>query len=97
MFAHTGSTGYNVNSYKIEIPEAAQLCFDGNRDIEWIAKLDCPVHPGRSRGAVGCINGIGDVFRPGYLGGEKLEQFFRFRVNAAGQLNLLYHLICTMV
>ncbi len=97
MFTDTGAAGYYVDPHEVKVPEAAQLCLSRDRDVERGAKLDGTTHPGGSGCPVGCINGIGDVLRPVYLGTEKAEKFLRFRIDTAGQLDLFYHLVGTVV
>ena len=97
MLADAGTAGHYGNPDQVEVPETAQSALARDRDIERAAQLDGAMHPRGSRGLVGCINGIGDVLRPADLGTEKTEKFLRFRIDTAGQLDLLYHLVGVVV
>lgn len=82
---------------QVEVPKAAQLGLSLDCDIEWAAKLDGPVHPGRSRRFIGGVNGIGDVVGTFDLRAEKVEKLVCLCIDTACQLNLLCHLIGTEV
>lgn len=61
MFADACRPGNDIDVDQVKVPETAQLGLSLDRDIEWAAKLDGPVHPGRGRRFIGGVNGIGDV------------------------------------
>ena len=82
---------------QVEAPEAAQLCVPGDGDVERAAQLDGPAHAARGGGLVGGINTIGKIICSVYLRTEELEQGIRLPIGAAGELNLLHHLVGAVV
>lgn len=93
MLADAGAAGYYRDVDQIQIPEAAQFRFPLNGDIEGRSQLDGPEHS-RWRWRLICgIDRVGYVFRPLDFGTQKVKERIGFAVDAAGQLNLLDHLI----
>ena len=93
MFADAGAAGHHCDVDQIQIPEAAQLCFTLNGDIERSPELNGPGHSGRCGRLVCGVDGVGYVFRSLNLRAQKFKERIRLAVDATGQLDLLYHLI----
>lgn len=93
MFADAGAAGHHRDVDQIQIPEAAQLCFTLNGDIERSPELNGPGHSGRCGRLVCGVDGVGYVFRSLDLRAQKFKERIRLAVDATGQLDLLYHLI----
>ena len=51
----------------------------------------------RGRGLIGGVNRIRDVFRALNPGAEKVKHCISFRIDTAGKLYLLYHLVRTVI
>ncbi len=97
MFTDAGSSGDDCDIYQVEVPEASQLCPACDGDIKGSAQLDGPAHAGRGRRLVGGVNGIGDIFSTFDLGTEEVKKLVCLPVDAPGELDLLHHLVCTVV
>ncbi len=97
MLADPCTPGDNPDVHQVEIPEAAQPCIACDGDVERAAQLDAPVHARRGRGAIGGINGVGDVAGSVYLSAQELEEGVRFSVDSSGQLDLFHHLVGAVV
>ena len=97
MFADACPSGNNPDVDQVEVPESSQPCIPGDGNVEGVAQLDGTVHAGRCGGAVGGINGVGDVACPVYLSAQELEEGVRFSVDSSRQLDLLHHLVGTVV
>ena len=97
MLADACAPGDNPDVDQVEVPEAAQPCIPGDGDVEGAAQLDGPAHAARGGGLVGGVNGVGNVICPVNLGAEVLEQGLRLPVGAAGELDLLHHLVGAVV
>ena len=97
MLTDARPSGDNRDVHQVEVPEASQLCPARDGDVEGCAQLDGPAHAGRGRGLVGGVNGIGDIFSPLDLGTEELKKLVRLSIDAAGKLDLLHHLVRTVV
>ena len=97
MFANAGAAGHHRDVDQIQIPEAAQLGIPLNGDIERCPQLDGPGHPGRCGRFICGVNRIGDIVGSLDLRTEEIKESIRLAVDAAGQLDLLDHLIGCMV
>ena len=97
MLADACPPGDNPDVDQVEVPEAAQPCIPGDRDVEGAAQLDGPAHAARGGGLVGGVNGVGNVICSVNLGAEVLEQGVRLSIGAAGELDLLHHLVGAVV
>lgn len=97
MFANAGAAGHHRDVDQIQIPEAAQLGIPLNGNIEGRSQLDGPGHPGRCGRFICGVNRIGDIVGPLDLRTEEIKESIRLAVDAAGQLDLLDHLIGCMV
>jgi len=97
MLADACAPGYNPDVRQIEIPETSEFCISRDGDVEGAAQLYGAVHSGWGGGFVGGINGVGDIAGSVNLSGKGAEKLIRFRVDAAGELNLFHHLVCTVV
>ena len=97
MLADAGASGDNGDVHQVEVPEAAQLCPACDGDVEGGPKLDGPAHAGRGGRHVGGVNGVGNVFRPFNLGAEEVKKLLCLSIDATGKLDLLHHLVCTVV
>ena len=97
MLTDARSSGDNRDVHQVEVPEASQLCPARDGNVEGGAQLDGPAHAGRGGRLVGGVNGIGDIFSPLDLGTEELKKLVGLPVDAAGKLDLLHHLIRTVV
>ena len=97
MLTDARPSGDNRDVHQVEVPEASQLCPARDGDVKGCAQLDGPAHAGRGRRLVGGVNGIGDIFSPLDLGTEELKKLVGLPVDAAGKLDLLHHLIRTVV
>ena len=97
MLADAGASGDNGDVHQVEVPEAAQLCPACDGDVEGGPKLDGPAHAGRGGRLVGGVNGVGNVFRPFNLGAEEVKKLLCLSIDAPGKLDLLHHLVCTVV
>ena len=73
MLADTCSSGDNPDVDQVEVPEAAYPCVPSDGDVEGAAQLDGAVHAGWCGGAVGGINGVGDVAGSADLSAQELE------------------------
>lgn len=97
MLADPCTPGDNPDVQQVEVPESAQFCIPSDGNVEGGAQLDGAVHACRCGGAVGGVNGVGDVAGSVYLSAQELEEGVRFPVDASGQLYLLHHLVGTVV
>ena len=97
IFADACASGNYPDIDQVEVPESAQLCIPGDGDVEGVAQLDGAVHACRGGGAVGGINGVGNVVDSVNLCAEELEEGVRFPIDAARELYLLYHLVGAVV
>ena len=97
MLTDARSPGNNRDVHQVEVPEASQLCPPCDGDVKGRAQLDGPAHAGRGRRLVGGVNGIGDNFSPLDLGTEELKKLVCLSIDAAGKLDLLHHLIRTVI
>lgn len=97
MLADAGAPGDNRDVHQVEVPEAAQLCPACDGDVEGGPQLDGPAHAGRGGRLVGGVNGVGNVFRTFNLGTEEVKKLFCLSIDAPGELDLLHHLVCTVV
>lgn len=97
MLADACTPRDNSDIDQVEVPEAAQPCVPGDGDVEGAAQLDGTAHAARGGGLVGGVDGVGNVICPVDLGTEVLEQGIRLPIGAAGELNLLYHLVGAVV
>lgn len=97
MLTDARSPGNNCDVHQVEVPEASQLCPARDGNVEGCTQLDSPAHAGRGRRLVGGVNGIGDIFSSLDLGTEELKKLVCLPVDAAGKLDLLHHLIRTVV
>ncbi len=97
MLADAGVPGDNRDVHQVEVPEAAQLCPARYGDVEGGPKLDGPAHAGRGGRLVGGVNGVGNVFRPFNLRAEEVKKLLCLPIDAPGELDLLHHLVCTVV
>ena len=97
MLTDARSSGDNRDVHQVEVPEASQLCPARDGDVKGCAQLDGPAHAGRGGRLVGGVNGIGDIFSPLDLGTEELKKLVGLPVDAAGKLDLLHHLVRTVV
>ena len=97
MFTDSGTPCYYIDTDKTEVPEAPQLCAAFNRDIEGRSQLDSIAHARRGGRVIGGVNRICDIFRPLNLGAEKFKHLICFRIDTAGKLYLLYHLVRTVI
>lgn len=97
MLTDTCPSGDNPDIDQVEVPEAAKPCIPCDGDVEGAAQLDGPAHAARGGGLVGGVNGVGNVACPVNPGAEVLEEGIRFPVHPSGQLNLLHHLVGTVV
>lgn len=61
MFADARTPGHNPDTDKAEVPEAPQLCVPCDGDVERASQLYGAVHACRGGGAVGGVDGVGDV------------------------------------
>ena len=97
MLTDAGAPGNNGDVHQVEVPEAAQLCPARDGDVEGGPQLDGPAHAGRGGRLVGGVNRVGNVFRPFNLGAEEVKKLFCLPIDAPGKLDLLHHLVCTVV
>ena len=97
VFRHTCTSGHNCEVYQIKIPEAAKLRPPLYSDIKRRTQLDGVSHPRRPRGLVVCVDGISNVVGSGDLGAEKIKQLICLCVDAARELDLFGHLVCSMI
>lgn len=97
MLADAGTACYHRDVDQIQVPEAAQLGLALNGDVERGPQLDGPGHPGRRRRLVCGIDGVCDILRALNLRAQEVKERVGLAVDAAGQLDLLDHLICRMV
>ena len=97
MLADAGAPGDNRDVHQVEVPEAAQLCPARDGDVEGGPQLNGPAHAGRGGRLVGGVNRVGNVFRPFNLGAEEVKKLFCLSIDAPGKLDLLHHLVCTVV
>lgn len=97
MLADAGAPGNNRDVHQVEVPEAAQLCPARDGDVEGGSQLDGPAHTRWGGRLVGGVNGVGNVFRPFNLRAEEIKKLFCLPINAPGELDLLHHLVCTVV
>lgn len=97
MLADAGAAGHHREVDQMQVPEAAQFGFALNGDIEGRPQLDGPGHPGRRRRLVCGIDGVCDILRALDLRAQEVKERVGLAVDAAGQLDLLDHLICRMV
>ena len=97
MLADAGASGDNGDVHQVEVPEAAQLCPACDGDVEEGPQLDGLAHAGRGRRLVGGVNRAGNVFRPFNLRAEEVKKLLCLSIDAPGKLDLLHHLVCTVV
>lgn len=97
VFRHTCAPGHNCEVHQIKIPEAAKLRPSLYSDIKRRTQLDGVSHPRRPRGLVVRVDGIGNVVGSGDLGAEEIKQLICLCVDAAGELDLLGHLVRSVV
>ncbi len=97
MLADASASGNNCDVHQIEVPEAAQLCPACDGDVEGGPQLDGPAHAGRGGRLVGGVNRVGNVFRPFNLRAEEVKKLLCLSIDASGELDLLHHLVCTVV
>lgn len=97
MFTDAAASGDYRDVDQIEIPEPAQFRIALNGNEKRRTQLYGICHTRRSGGFVSSINGVRDVFGALNLGTQKIEQVIGLTVDAAGELDLLDHLIGGMV
>lgn len=97
MLADAGAPGDNGDVHQVEVPEAAQLCPARDGDVEGGPQLDGPAHAGRGGRLVGGVNRVGNVFSPFNLRAEEVKKLFCLPIDAPRKLDLLHHLVCTVV
>ena len=97
MLADASAPGDNRDVHQGEVPEATQLCPARDGDVEGGPQLDGPAHAGRGGRLVGGVNGVGDILGPFDLGTEEVKKLFCLSIDAPGKLDLLHHLVCTVI
>ena len=97
VFRHARASGDYRELHQIKIPEAAKLGLPLYGDVKRRTQLDGVSHSGWPGRLVVGVDGIGNVVNSGYLGAEKIKQLIRFGIDAARQLDLLGHLVRSVV